>query len=137
MNNHDRPTRHHDADPLLGAEPRHPAAPPASPQRDVNTMDAAAAEILAAARQRAAARAAARTTPVDYAALNEMVRRQRRALTRAVNSGDSSRVIVTVRDTVAEWNRPGVMWPDDWSRWQSALDDALPWNGRVELRDLA
>jgi hypothetical protein len=28
------------------------------------------------------------------------------------------------------------MWPDDWSRWQCALDDALDWNSRVDLKDL-
>jgi hypothetical protein len=28
------------------------------------------------------------------------------------------------------------MWPDDWTTWQRALDDALPWNAGVELEDL-
>lgn len=73
---------------------------------------------------------------VDYDALNKMVRRQRAALTRAVNSGDLDRLVHTVRAAVIEWNQPGAMWPDDWSRWQRALDDALPFNQQVDIRDL-
>lgn len=93
-------------------------------------------EILASAHARSNARAAA-TPRVDYQALNRMVRRQRAALTRAKNSGDPDKVVVACRNAVREWNAPGVMWPDDWPTWQVALDDALPWNQRVDLRDLA
>jgi hypothetical protein len=92
-----------------------------------------ASEILQGARRRERARDAVRVAP-DYAALNKMVRRQKGALTRAVNSGDPERVVVVCRDAVREWDAPGAMWPDEWSRWQRALDDAL---GRpVDLRDL-
>jgi hypothetical protein len=28
------------------------------------------------------------------------------------------------------------MWPDDWTRWQRALDDALGYRSSVELGDL-
>jgi hypothetical protein len=28
------------------------------------------------------------------------------------------------------------MWPDDWSRWQRALDDVLPLDQMVSLDDL-
>jgi hypothetical protein len=94
-----------------------------------------AQQILAAARQQGALRAR-RSVAVDYDALNLMVRRQRAALTRAVRSGDIDNVVLACRDAVAEWDQPGAMWPDDWSRWQRALDDALPWNARVELGDL-
>lgn len=49
-------------------------------------------------------------------------RRQKSALTRAVNSGDRDAIIRTVKRTVAEWD--GKAWPDDWSRWDRALLDA-------------
>jgi hypothetical protein len=74
---------------------------------------------------------------VDYTALNKLVRRQRAALTRAINSGDSEKVVLAVRDAIREWNQPGAMWPDDWSRWQCALDDALPFHQQVEIGNLA
>jgi thioesterase domain-containing protein len=74
---------------------------------------------------------------VDYDALNRMVRRQRAALTRAVNSGDRDRVVIAVRDAVREWNQPGAIWPDDWTAWQRALNDALPLREHVDIADLA
>ena len=95
-----------------------------------------AQEILARARQCSDLRAAA-TPRVDYQALNRMVRRQRAALTRAVNSGDPERVLLVCRDAVREWNAPGCMWPDDWALWQRTLDDALPFHHQVDLADLA
>ena len=58
-----------------------------------------AKQIIARALARADRRAQA-TPKVDYAALNRMVRRQRAALTRAVNSGDPERVIIACRDAV-------------------------------------
>lgn len=94
-----------------------------------------ARQILARARERGDRRAAA-TPRVDYAALNAMVRRQRAALTRAINSQDLDKLVATVRAAVIEWNQPGAMWPDDWSRWQRALDDALPFHEHVDIRDL-
>lgn len=94
-----------------------------------------APEVLARARRRSERRAAA-TPRVDYQAFNRMVRAQRARLTRAVNSGDPERIVLACRDAVREWNQPGRMWPDDWSHWQRALDDALPWRQRVSLADL-
>jgi hypothetical protein len=73
--------------------------------------------------------------PLDYAAINARRRSQKSALTRAVNSGDSERVIAVCRSTRDQWNQDGA-WPDDWSRWQRALDDILPWNEQVRLEDL-
>jgi hypothetical protein len=95
-----------------------------------------AQEVLVRARQRSDLRTAA-TPRVDYQALNRMVRRQRAALTRAVNSGDPERVVIACRDAVREWDQPGCLWPDDWSQWQRALDDVLPYRQRVSLADLA
>ena len=62
---------------------------------------------------------------------------QKSALTRAVNTGDPERVEDACRKVVAEWNTPGNYWPDDWARWQRALDDVLPWNQHISLDDLA
>ena len=49
---------------------------------------------------------------------------QKSALTRALNKPDErarrNAVIAEVRRVKAEW---GNAWPDDWSRWQRALDD--------------
>ena len=95
-----------------------------------------AERLIVRAHARADRRAQA-TVRVDYEALNRMVRRQRAALTRAVNSGEPERVVLACRDAVAEWNRPGSMWPDDWSRWQRALDDVLPLHQQVSLEDLS
>ncbi len=78
------------------------------------------------------------TTPrVDSQALNRMVKRQRAALTRAINSKDPEKVVLACRKAVSEWSTPGVCWPDDWSRWQRALDDVLAWPQHIELADLA
>jgi hypothetical protein len=95
-----------------------------------------AREILAQA-QAVADRRQQAYVPPDYAALNVMVKRQRAALTRAINSGDKDRIVLACRDAVREWNTtPGAIWPDDWSRWQRALDDCLGWRSSVQLEDL-
>lgn len=65
-----------------------------------------------------------------------MVRRQRAALTRAIKTGDSGTVVLAARDAVRERNQPGAMWPDDWSRWQRAVDDALGYSRSVDIADL-
>lgn len=98
-----------------------------------------AQEVLTRARQRSDRRTAraADEPRVDYQALNRMVRDQRAALTRAVKSDDPERVVLACRNAVREWDAPGCLWPDDWSRWQRALDDALPFGQQVSLTDLA
>ncbi len=93
-------------------------------------------QLILQAQRRDELRAAA-TPRVDYDELNKMVRRQRAALTRAVNSGDRDKVILTVAKAVREWNQPGVMWPDDWSRWQRAVNDVLPFHEQIQIADLA
>lgn len=93
-----------------------------------------AAEIIAQAERRVAAREAARK-PIDYDRMNRVRRGQKAALTRAINSKDADRVITVCRDAVKEWDAIGC-WPDDWSVWQNALNTVLPWNRPVELSDL-
>lgn len=48
---------------------------------------------------------------------------QKAALTRAINSKDPERVRRACIAAVTEWEAIG-FWPDDWSKWQRALDDA-------------
>ena len=103
--------------------------------------EAEAILLRARAREQDRADARRRAGPVDYDALNRMVRRQRAALTRAQHAknsaGVAAAVLVACRDAVREWNAPGAQWPDDWSRWQRALDDAFPWGQAPLLEDLS
>jgi hypothetical protein len=55
---------------------------------------------------------------------------QKGALTRALKKGRDA-VVVECRKVVKEW---GDVWPDDWSRWQRALDDVA--FGQYRLEDL-
>lgn len=54
---------------------------------------------------------------IDYARMAKRHRVHKAALTRAVKSGDLSKVIIAAREAVREWDEIGA-WPDDWSRWQ-------------------
>lgn len=85
----------------------------------------------------ALARQAARPAPrqIDYARMNRILPKQKAALTRAIKSGDPERIAKVCKAAVIEWNEIGA-WPDNWHRWQIALDDALPWNQSIDLRDL-
>lgn len=92
-------------------------------------------DILARARAREDAREAAHV-PIDYTAANKEFRRQKAALTRAINSGDRDKVLIACTNAVREWNQPGRAWPDNWSRWQRALDDVFPMFSGPRLEDL-
>lgn len=59
---------------------------------------------------------------MEQTPFNRMVRAQRSALTRAVNGGIHLKVIACVNKAFNEFDRLG--WPDDWSDWQRARDDA-------------
>lgn len=54
-------------------------------------------------------------TQADY-------RRQKTALTRAINSKDPLKVLVACERVLDAWQ--GKCWPDDWSRWSVACYDA-------------
>lgn len=75
---------------------------------------------------------------IDYAAAQRKFTQQKAALTRAVNSKDPEKVKAAVRKARDEWDRAPFngAWPDDWSRWQRALDDVLPWNQRIQIEEL-
>jgi hypothetical protein len=53
---------------------------------------------------------------------NAEYRKQKAALTRAINSGEPRRVIIACERVVEAWR--GKAWPDDWHRWNIALGDA-------------
>lgn len=93
-----------------------------------------AAEILERARAREQARAEA-YQPIDYARMKRVRRGQKAALTRAIRAGDRARMIETCARAVQEWDEIGC-WPDDWSRWQRALDDVFPVFYGPRLEDL-
>jgi hypothetical protein len=58
--------------------------------------------------------------------LKRLRRRQLTALTRAMRSGARWKVLKACIDAVNEWERHALPWPEDWSRWQRALDDVYP-----------
>ena len=72
---------------------------------------------------------------IDYARMNRVLPGQKAALTRAVKSGDPDKVVAACREAVRVWNEIGG-WPDAWSRWQIALDDALGLYSTLRLEDL-
>lgn len=90
--------------------------------------------IIDRARVREAARPGPQ--PIDYDAANKAFRRQKSALTRAVNSGDPEKIIRACHKAVNEWESGSYPWPDDWARWQRALDDCFPVFQAPDLRDL-
>jgi hypothetical protein len=84
----------------------------------------------------AIARAEARPVRrIDYDRMRRTMPRHKAALTRAVKTRDPETVAAACKKAIAEWNEIGA-WPDDWSAWQRALDDVLPWHRRVLLEDL-
>ena len=85
----------------------------------------------------ALARAAARPEPkrIDYDRMNRVRPGQKAALTRATKTGDPEKVAAVCKAAVTEWEAIGA-WPDDWGRWQRALDDTLGWPHHIDLADL-
>lgn len=67
---------------------------------------------------------------IDYVRMQANRRQQKTNLTRALNCTDTARrkllVIRTCTETVRQWAECGGVWPDDWSRWQQALNDQFP-----------
>jgi hypothetical protein len=59
---------------------------------------------------------------IDYERMKRVYPKQKAALTRAQQWG-YSHVLAACRKAVQEWEEIGA-WPDNWSRWQRALDDA-------------
>lgn len=72
---------------------------------------------------------------IDYDRMNKVFPSQKAALTRAIKTGDAERIAQVCKDAVQVWDEIGA-WPDDWGRWQSALDDALPWHQHIDISEL-
>jgi hypothetical protein len=68
---------------------------------------------------------------INYERAAKLYPKQKAALTRAVNSGDAIKIKAAVTQAVREWNECGA-WPDAWSRWQRALDDAQRYHQALE-----
>lgn len=60
--------------------------------------------------------------PIDYARAQANGLKLKAALTRAEKKGYAA-VLTACKAAVVEWEAWGA-WPDNWSRWQRALDDA-------------
>jgi hypothetical protein len=93
--------------------------------------------------------------PIDYARMSKAHPKQKAALTRAMNAWKQARLNLTlhasfdtrpvdraaehvehvVKAAIVEWNEIGA-WPDDWSRWQVALNDTRHFRDFIDLRDL-
>jgi len=71
---------------------------------------------------------------IDYARMARVHPSQKRALTLAVKSGDPARIERVTRAAIAVWNQIGA-WPDDWHRWEVAVNDSRPHWNPAYLRD--
>ena len=72
---------------------------------------------------------------IDYDRMKREWPKQKAALTRAVKSGSAEKVAAVCISAVKVWDEVGA-WPDDWARFQRALDDTLPWSARVNFDDV-
>lgn len=73
---------------------------------------------------------------IDYDRMKREWPKQKAALTRAVKTGDPVKIADVCIKAVAAWDQIGG-WPDDWSRFERALNDALPWSMQVTLVEVA
>src|SRR5205807_481747 len=75
----------------------------------------------------AAQPAAATPKRIDYARMQQVYPKQKATLTRAEKLEDPGArrdaVVKAAKEAIAEWDKIGA-WPDNWSRWQRAVDDA-------------
>jgi hypothetical protein len=72
---------------------------------------------------------------IDYERMQRTFPIHKKALDDAVKSGDVDKVREACRAAITEWDEIGA-WPDDWSRWERALNDMLPWNAGESLESL-
>lgn len=73
---------------------------------------------------------------IDYARMSRTSSKHKAALTRALNAKDREKVVYACVQATDEWDAIGA-WPDDWSRWQRALDDVYPVFEAPRLEELA
>ena len=72
--------------------------------------------------------------PIDYAMAQREMPKLKGALTRAQKSGDPLKVLDAVERALDAFDRFGA-WPDNWSLWRRAFDDAFFAWSRSEARD--
>lgn len=72
---------------------------------------------------------------IDYERMIRSAPKLKAALTRASKSGDPEKVARACVLAMNEWDAIGA-WPDNWSNWQRALTDSLPFGRQVSLEDL-
>lgn len=70
---------------------------------------------------------------IDYTLAAQQGLKLKAALTRAQKK-DYPAVLKVCKDAVAAWNVWGA-WPDNWSRWQRALDDAAAKHNQTGPRE--
>jgi hypothetical protein len=77
---------------------------------------------------------------IDYAKAQRLFVKHKSALTRALHKQDATErraaVLAECNAFVHEFDAAGFPWPDDWSRWQRALDDQYPVFNAPRLDDL-
>lgn len=73
---------------------------------------------------------------IDYARMQGEWPKQKRALQRAVKTGDATKVAAVCIEAVKVWDEVGA-WPDDWSLFERALNDLLHWRGQCSLSEVA
>ena len=100
--------------------------------QEIKEHTSAPVGLIDAALARQDARPARR---IDYDRMRRTFPKQKAALNRAVKTRDPEKVAAACKAAVTEWDEVGA-WPDDWSRWQRALDDVLPWHRQVDIKDL-
>ena len=64
---------------------------------------------------------------INYALAKAQYPKQKARLTRAIKKGPDA-VLDAVYKTIDEWRAWGA-WPDDWARWQRAIDDVFGQHG--------
>lgn len=72
---------------------------------------------------------------IDYERMQKVYPKQLRSLKLALETGSHDEVRTLCKEAVAEWNEIGC-WPDEWSRWQRALNDTEHWSNNTRLEDL-
>ena len=72
---------------------------------------------------------------IDYDRMKREWPKQKAALTRAVKSGSAEKVAAVCIAAVKVWDEFGA-WPDDYTLFQRALRDVLPWNQWVDFDDV-
>jgi len=72
---------------------------------------------------------------IDYDRMSREHPAQKAALTRAIKTKNPETIAKVCKAAIGAWDACGA-WPDDWNRWQVALNDSLPYFQCIDLRNL-